>query len=39
MVFAEIEDNRFHWQTVTVKNDVEWDINAGIYAKRWKKIF
>ena len=33
-VFVEIEDDYFHWQNVTVKNDGEWHINAEIYAKR-----
>ncbi|WP_343208686.1 hypothetical protein [Anaerolentibacter hominis] len=33
-VFAEIEDNYFHWQDVTVKEDGEWHINYDLYAKR-----
>lgn len=33
-VFAEIENDYFHWQNVTEKNDGEWDINAEIYARR-----
>lgn len=33
-VFVKIEDNRFHWQNVTVKEDGEWHINAEIYAER-----
>ena len=33
-VFVEIEENRFHWQNVTVKDDGEWYINADIYAER-----
>lgn len=33
-VFVKIEDNHFHWQNVTVKNDGEWYINAEIYAER-----
>lgn len=33
-VFAKIEDNKFHWQNVTVKDDGEWHINADIYAER-----
>ncbi len=33
-VFAEIKDNFFHWQNITVKNDGEWHINAEIYARR-----
>ena len=35
-VFTKIEDNRFHWQNVTVKSNGEWHINAEIYAKRIK---
>jgi len=33
-VFVEIDDNQFHWQNVTVKDDGEWQINAEIYAER-----
>ena len=33
-VFAKIEDNNFHWQDVTVKNDGEWHINYDLYAER-----
>lgn len=33
-VFTKIEDNRFHWQNVTIKEDGEWFINADIYAER-----
>lgn len=33
-VFVKIEDNCFHWQNVTVKDDGEWYINAEIYAER-----
>lgn len=33
-VFAKIEDNKFHWQNVTVKDEGEWHINADIYAER-----
>lgn len=33
-VFAEIDDNKFHWQNITVKADGEWHINAEIYAER-----
>lgn len=33
-VFTNIEDNRFHWENITVKDDGEWDINAEIYAER-----
>ena len=35
-VFTKIEDNYFHWQNVTVKDNGEWDINATIYAERVK---
>lgn len=33
-VFAKIEDTRFHWQDVTVKEGGEWHINYDIYAER-----
>lgn len=33
-VFRKIEDNRFHWQNVTVKDNGEWHINADMYAER-----
>lgn len=33
-VFTNIEDKRFHWENITVKDDGEWDINAEIYAER-----
>ena len=33
-VFTNIENNRFHWENITVKADGEWDINAEIYAER-----
>lgn len=33
-VFVKIEDNHFHWQNITVKDDGKWQINAEIYAKR-----
>lgn len=33
-VFVKIEDNRFHWQNITVKDDGEWYINADIHAER-----
>lgn len=33
-VFAKIEDHKFHWQDVIVKDDGEWQINFDIYAKR-----
>ena len=35
-VFAKIEDNDFHWQDVTVKDDGEWHINFDLYAERIK---
>lgn len=33
-VFVKIEDNQFHWQDVTVKDDGEWHINFDLYAER-----
>lgn len=33
-VFTNIENNRFHWENITVKDDGEWGINAEIYAER-----
>lgn len=33
-VFTNIEDNYFHWENITVKDDGEWDINAEIFAER-----
>lgn len=33
-VFAEIEDNSFHWQDVTVKEDGEWHVDYDLYAER-----
>lgn len=33
-IFTSIEDNRFHWENITVKDDGEWYINAEIYAER-----
>lgn len=33
-IFTKIEDNTFHWQNITIKEDGEWHINAEIYAKR-----
>jgi len=33
-VFAEIADDTFHWQNVTVCDDGTWYINADLYAKR-----
>ena len=35
-IFTKIEDNRFHWKNVTVKDDGEWNINAEIFAERIK---
>lgn len=33
-VFVKIEDNCFHWQNVTVKDNGAWYINADIHAER-----
>ena len=33
-VFTKIEDDCFHWENITVKEDGEWYINAEIYAER-----
>lgn len=33
-VFVKIEDDCFHWQNVTVKDDGQWHVNADIYAER-----
>ena len=33
-VFAKIEDERFHWQDVTVTEDGEWDVKFDLYARR-----
>ena len=33
-VFVEIEDNYFHWQDVTVKEDGKWHVNFDLYAER-----
>lgn len=33
-IFAEIEDNYFHWQDVTVKDDGQWHIDCDIFAER-----
>lgn len=33
-IFTKIEDNCFHWQNVTVKDNDEWYLNAEIYAER-----
>ena len=36
-IFVKIEDDKFHWQNVTVKDSGEWHINAEIYAERLYK--
>ena len=33
-VFVKIEDNSFHWQDVTVKENGEWHVDYDIYAQR-----
>ena len=33
-VFTSIDDEKFHWQNVTVTDTGEWHINAEIYAER-----
>lgn len=33
-VFIRIEDDKFHWQDVTVKDDGDWQINYEIFAER-----
>lgn len=33
-VFAKIEDDRFHWQDVTVTEDGEWHVKFDLYARR-----
>lgn len=33
-VFVKIDEDRFHWQNVTVKGDGKWHINAEIFAER-----
>lgn len=33
-VFVKIEENAFHWQNVTVKDDGQWYINVDLYAER-----
>lgn len=33
-VFTKIEEDRFHWKNVTLKDDGTWHINAEIYAER-----
>lgn len=34
-VFAEIGDDHFHWQDVTVKENGEWHADFDLYAKRF----
>ena len=33
-VFAKIEENRFHWQDVAVKENGEWQVRYDLYAER-----
>lgn len=33
-VFAEIEDNHFHWQDVTVEEDGRWCVKFDLFAER-----
>lgn len=33
-VFAKIEDNSFHWQDITVKEDGQWQVMFDLYAER-----
>lgn len=33
-VFAKIEEDRFHWQDITVKDDGRWHVNFDLYAQR-----
>lgn len=33
-VFVKIEDNYFHWQDITVKEDGKWHVSFDIYAER-----
>ena len=33
-IFVKVEDNNFHWQNVSIKNDGEWYVNADLYAER-----
>lgn len=33
-VFRKIENHKFHWQNITIKDNGEWYINAEILAKR-----
>lgn len=33
-VFAKIEDDYFHWQDVTVRDDGEWKVRFDLHARR-----
>lgn len=33
-VFIKIDNNTFHWQNITVKDNGKWHINADLYAVR-----
>lgn len=33
-VFAKIEDDYFHWQDVTVRDDGEWEVRFDLHARR-----
>ena len=33
-VFVNIQDNYFHWQDVTVKEDGSWHVNFDLFAQR-----
>ena len=33
-VFIKIDNNTFHWQNITVKDNGKWHINADLYAER-----
>ena len=33
-IFTKIEDNQFHWQNITIKDNGDWSVNADIYAER-----
>lgn len=33
-VFRRIEDNRFHWQDITVTDDGAWQVRFDLYAER-----
>lgn len=36
-VFAKIEDDKFHWQDISVKDEGEWQVDFDLYAKRIRK--